>query len=333
MATPAANQSVHVFPSGMTSSFGPCNLGDNDDKYAKSMGKTGAHLSKCCDVLGGLSLRDVKDKEVKSILQSPFQLYICFLMAGSMLYYLLGGRLGQTSTEDLLGYTSVIAEALGLLSLRLKIAQQGSVSGISGMTVAMYAIVYLLREMLLLPPMEWESLDGWAVEVLQLPSIYMVLDILRSVFVGYRKTYQEDLDVLKVHYLVPGCMALALLLRPGFPQGLMYSYCWTSYLYMDVVALVPQIVMMARGGGKVEAPIAHFVAATALRWFVDLSFWYYSFDLGPQGYIGNFNYSGWIIVVVHVLSLVFVADFMYYYVKARLSGSSLSEDLTIEIEV
>merc|ERR1719299_901 len=102
-------------------------------------------------------------------------------------------------------------------------------------------------------------------------------------------------------------MALAVLVHPSFSQGFVYSYCWTTYLYLDVIALVPQVVMMARGGGKVEAPIAHFVAATALRWGVDLSFWYYSFDLGPQGYYGKFNYSGWIIVVVHVLSLVFVA--------------------------
>lgn len=233
-----------------------------------------------------------------------------------MLYHLLGGRLNQATAEDLLGYVSVIAEALGLLMLRSKIVGQGSVSGISGMTVCMYALVYMMRELLLLPPLEWQALDGWAVEVLQLPSILMILDITRSVFVGYRNTYQEDLDVLKMQYLVPGCIALALLLHPTFTQGFAYSCCWTAYLYMDVIALLPQIVMMARGGGKVEAPIAHFVAATALRWGVDLSFWYYSFDLGPQGYIGNFNYSGWLIVAVHVLSLVFVADFMYYYIKA-----------------
>merc|ERR1719198_1395132 len=108
-----------------------------------------------------------------------------------------------------------------------------------------------------------------------------------------------------------------------------YSYVWTSYLYMDALALVPQIVMMARGGGKVEAPIAHFVAATAFRWLMDMWFWYFSFDLGPQGYWGSFNYSGWLIVVVHMLSTVLVADFMYYYIKAHLSGSALSDHLAL----
>merc|ERR1719162_958806 len=118
-------------------------------------------------------------------------------------------------------------------------------------------------------------------------------------------------------YLVPGCLVAAALVHPSLQQGALYSFGWTSYLYLDVLALLPQVVMMAKGGGKIEAPIAHFVAATALSRMVDLEYWFFEFDLGPQGYWNGFNYSGWLIVIVHVLSLLLVADFMYYYLKAR----------------
>merc|ERR1719453_1187218 len=157
----------------------------------------------------------------------------------------------------------------------------------------------------------------------------MVLDVVYSVFVTYHKSYQEDLDILHVKYLIPACIMIATVLHPQFPQGTLFSICWTTYLYLDCLALMPQVVMMTRGAGKVEAPVSHFVAATAMSRVMDLGFWYYDFDLGAQGFYHGFNYSGWLIVFWHVLNLVIVADFMYYYVKAHFSGKAISEDLVL----
>jgi len=299
--------------------------GDDDDKYAKAKGL----MTKSCDALAKLSLRDLEGKDAAALVRSPLQVYICFLMGGSVLYYLLGGNLMRADAADLLGYMSTICETLGLLVLQYKIKSQASVKGISGMTVAMYALVFFSRQYLLLPERSWLFIDGWAVEVLQLPSILIVLDILWSVLKTHRSTYQEDLDVLNIKYIVPACVGLAIVLHPHFAQGEWHSFLWTTYLYMDVFALLPQIVMMAKSGGKIEAPIAHFVAATAIRWMIDLCFWYFDFDLGPQGYYKGVNLSGMLIVAFHILSLCLVADFMYYYIKARINGSRLSEDLDV----
>merc|ERR1719235_2822069 len=179
-----------------------------------------------------------------------------------------------------------------------------------------------------MPEYTW-LVDGWACEVLRLPSIFIVFDICHSVFTARRSTYQEELDILRFEYLVPACIALAFVLHPHMVEGEWYSFLWTSYLYFDVCSLLPQVVMMARSGGKIQAPIAHFVAATALRWVIDLCFWFVDFDLGPQGWCNGINISGWLIVAFHILSLCLVADFMYYYIKARLSGSKLSDDLDV----
>jgi len=251
-------------------------------------------------------------------------------MAGSVLYYLAGGNLIRAEFADLLGYLSTICESLGLLVLQHKIKNQVSVKGISGMTIAMYVIVFVMRQYLLMPS-EWSLLmiDGWTVEVLQVPSILIAFDILRSVLQTHRSTYQDDLDVLSIKYIIPACVVLAVVLHPHFAQGEWHSVLWTVYLYLDVCSLLPQIVMMAKSSGKIEAPIAHFVAATAFRWVIDLCFWYFDFDLGPQGYYKGINLSGWLIVSFHILSLCLVADFMYYYLKARCAGSRLSDDLDV----
>jgi len=261
---------------------------------------------------------------------TTFQVYACFLMACSVCYYALGGSIRNASSEDKLAYLSCLAEGFGLLSLRIKIQRQGSVSGISGMTMVMYALVYLLRLMMVVPgKLSLVYLDGWTIEVLQVASLLMVVDVVRSVLVTFRKSYQEDLDVLHVKYLIPSCVILAAVLHPQFSQGTWFSFSWTTYLYLDCLALMPQVVMMTRGAGKVEAPVSHFVAATALSRVMDLSFWYYNFNIGPQGSYHGFNYSGWLIVFWHVVNLAIVADFMFYYVKARFLGKTMSQDLVL----
>lgn len=311
-----------------------CYTEDHDDKHSKAEAARKAVapgvLSKAYEALQVMNFRNVTSKDIQALLQSPIQVYLCFLMVCSVLYYCLGGSLKNSSAPDLLGFISTIAEGFGLLSLRLKIKGQGSVTGISGMTMSMYALVYCLREWLMLPSsLSAVFMDGWAVEVLQVASLLMVFDVLKSVFITYRSSYQEDLDILNIKFLIPACILLAVLLHPQFSRGSMYSICWTAYLHLDVMALMPQVAMMAHGNGKVEAPVSHFVAATALSRVVDLWFWYYDFDLGPQGYFHGFNYSGWLIVFWHFVNLAIVADFMYYYMKARLSGSTFSEDLTL----
>lgn len=305
----------------------------DDDKYAKPMRSmtTQNTFSKCTDTLGALDFRNLTSKDFAVLLRNPFQLYIVFLMAGSVIYQILGGNFKAINTVDLLGYVSTVGEGFGLLSLRHKIECKGSVAGISGMTVGMYALTYTLRLWELFP--REGSLDQWVTEVLAVASLLLVLDILRFVFVTYRNTYQEDLDVLKMSYLVIGSLVMAGLVHPFFREGFAYSFSWTFGFYLDVMALMPQVVMMAKGSGKVEAPIAHFVAATTLSRLVDLWWWsVLGIDLGPQGYIHGVNYSGWLIVGVHILSLLLVIDFMYYYVKARFAGSGLSEDLAIPLD-
>jgi len=308
-------------------------LDEADDKYAKRKGKIASTraLAKYEEALSFFK-EGVSHKQVQVMIQDSFVVYICFLMLGSWLYHQLGGSFSKASFDDVMGYASSIAEAFGLLLVRRKIQRQGSVAGVSGMTMVMYAVVYFLREILLLPPLTLEALDMWAVEVVYLTSLLMVLDILRSIFVTYRSSYQEEWDLLRVKYLIPACIVFAAVLHPSFREGAWYSFCWTACLYLDVLALMPQVVMMSRSGGKVSAPISHFVAATAVSRLVDLWFWIHNFDMVGEYGPNDFHFSGWLIIFFHVVHLLLVADFMYYYLKARLVNANFSEDLTLPTE-
>lgn len=283
---------------------------DSDDKYATKITK--------------LRLTDL-------LTANPSQLYVGFLMLAAVGYYYLGGALSHASNDDLIGFVSCIIEVIGLLSLQHKIKCRKNVAGISGNTVLMYAFSYISRQVFL-SPSEWDllHLDPMLTELLQVPAILIVLDVCRSVFWAHRDSYNSEQDPIKVWYLAPACMAIAIPLHASMSEGATFSYFWSCYMYLDVLALLPQVVLMARGDGIVEAPIAHFVAATTLSRLADLWFWYYNFNsLGPQAYMFGFNFSGYLIVFMQVVGLALIGDFMYYYIRARIAGSKLSDDLAL----
>lgn len=299
---------------------------DIDDKNAKVLKQTSNFLScgttqSCLPAMG-----PVRGKRIKDFLCNPLKMYTCYLTF-TVIEYIYSCE-GPPPPEDLIGYVSCVLEAYGLISVFQKIQQHRTVKGISGMSLIMFALSYVLREaeVWVMSSRFHLTKRGIALEFLQSASIPLIFSLLWSVFKTHKDSYQESLDVLKVKYLFPGCVMLAFVLQPQFRQGKLYSYCWSTSFYVDVLALLPQVVMMARNPAKkVAVPIANFVAATAFSRSVDLGFWYYRFDLGPQGWWGNFNYSGWLIVFFHVVSLLLIVDFMYYYVRARLAAR-LGED-------
>merc|ERR1719262_1664219 len=107
---------------------------------------------------------------------------------------------------------------------------------------------------------------------------------------------------------------MALLVHAQFSSWtFMYGYSWSSTLYMDVLALMPQVVMMSQSGGKVATPIANFVATTSISRCGDL---FHSLFILTDTRV-NEPFSYWTAVSVQIVHLVLVADFMYYFCKAR----------------
>jgi len=265
----------------------------------------------------------------------PFKAYALFLVACFGMYSVLGGNLFHGTTwRNRVAYVSCCLEGFGLVSLLKKIRIRGHVQGLSGMSMAMFALTYTMREVeaFCIATVHWHNLNDIFLEVLQISSMVLSLMVLWAVFITYRTSYERDLDVLKVQYLIPGCLMLSLVLHPEFRRGSTYSMSWAASFYVDVLALLPQVVMMQRGDGIVEAPIAHFVAATAVSRTFDLLFWYDRWHRGHfLKYMLDVNISVWIIAVFHLVSLALVADFMYYYFKWRVSSSRASKYVEVPV--
>jgi len=218
---------------------------------------------------------------------------------------------------------SVFAQALSFILLWMQIAVAGSVAGISGKALIMQAIKLCCR----LGTTLW--LDGylpmdrsgdWIYQVGDVVSLLMVLQIIFLTLVSHKSSYQSDVDSLDLRNLVMGAVVLAVLIHPcqhGYPP---LDILWTTHLYVDAIAMVPQLWMISKAGGKVNGLTAHYIAATLLSNVLSGVFWFLaSSSLAVED--GNLNMGSLAVNGAHVVQLFLLLDFGYFYVKACVKGS------------
>lgn len=213
-----------------------------------------------------------------------------------------------------------------MVFLRSRIHRARRVTGISCKAVCLYVLMYAWRQSAF-PEFHAAALYMWSLKAMELCSLCLGLDVIRCILVTYRDTYQEELDVVLVRHVVGMCFLLTLVFIPDRGGGIPGSRAFTMQIYVDSVALLPQVVFMARQDCPVPAPIAHFVVATALSRMLDLIYWTEEYKLWENLFVVSF--SGWVVMFLHVGNLLIVADFLYYWAKARMAGRGFDEDTPI----
>jgi len=223
-----------------------------------------------------------------------------------------------------------------MIFLRVKVARTKNVRGISAKSLMMQAAVHILR----LCSTTWlkgyipsDETGDWFYQFMDVLMLVMCLFLLHAVLKTHRSTYQEDCDDFDVKPALLGCILLAVFIHPDLDDRVLFDSLWASALYVDVVAMLPQLWMMSKVGREVEGLTGHYVAAITASRVSYFVFWYFGFvELAPVD--GGFNAAGWTIISMQVLQLLFLADFMYYYLKAwfmvRCDGC-LSPDATISV--
>jgi hypothetical protein len=239
-----------------------------------------------------------------------------------------------------LGLSTLPTLALGiqcfaLACLRLKILQTQSVAGISGRTLMLVAVSCALRLCSTCWLNGYIPVDGtgdWLYQVLDILALLQVLNLLYCVFKSHRSTYQEEHDQFNVQFATLLCFVLAAQVHPDLNNRPLFDTLWMTALYVDVVAMMPQLVMTTKNQGEVEALTSHYVGATALSKVVGLIFWFYGFvELAPLD--GGFNLAGWAIMAAHVFQVLLLGDFLFYYIRACLSTGSARFQLPTYVDV
>jgi len=223
-----------------------------------------------------------------------------------------------------------VCQCISFSMLLLKMQTERSVSGISAKTLLLQAMAFpcrLISTLFMDGYLPVDKTGDWAYQFAEIVALIINIQILMLIFGKYRHSYQKEYDDFVISFVTIGCVLLAIFVHPtlnGYDYPI-YDVCWTIAMHLEVIAMVPQLWMMSRIGEKVESMTGHYVSFFVLGRALQLLFWYYGYSEIEE--IGQ----GYQIIICYSLSLLISCDFMYYYLKARLSGSALMEDLDLPL--
>lgn len=91
-------------------------------------------------------------------------------------------------------------------------------------------------------------------------------------------------------------------------------------MYLEAVALYPQITLIKKRTADLESFSSHFVAAQAVNKVLSMIFWvlsYQELNIIYTKYAVNLlpNIPGYLVLVSQLCSFYLTVDFFYYYVK------------------
>jgi len=168
-------------------------------------------------------------------------------------------------------------------------------------------------------------------QIIDLCSLGILVWLLHQVLVEKQHTYQAEEDNLPVLPMVMGAFVLAMLLHGNMNGRPIFDSLWMASLFVSTLAELPQLWLITRTGGRVESLTSHHIAAKAAsRVLSGLFMWHARNDIGCVPWISGFNHAIWAILGAHMLHLILLGDFAYYYVKAVLANGI---DCRLQIDV
>jgi len=219
---------------------------------------------------------------------------------------------------------------LGLFSLALKVHANKSVAGISSQSLVLFIISLSFRIFTTLVFDGYLPVDksgDFMVQMMDAASCLSALYILYAAQKLYAHTYQEENDTMPIGAILLSCVISACYIHGQLNHNF-FDKLWAFSLNVEVFQLVPQLYMMAKVGGVVDAATAHFVGNVVLACLSRFVFWIWAIPgckglAGPgQGYSWNMELGAFYILGAYLLQTLIALDFTYYYVKAWWRGCS-----------
>lgn len=176
--------------------------------------------------------------------------------------------------------------------------------GISFKTQCLYLAVFCMRYLDLF--LHFVSLYNTAMKVFFIGSSAYIVYLMRTKF---KQSYDPQLDTFRVEYLLGVSGALSLIFHYNWhPVELL----WTWSIFLEAVAILPQLFMMSRTG-EAEMITAHYLFALGGYRALYLVNWIYRAATEP-------GYSDWIAWVAGLVQTALYVDFFYIYITVVLKG-------------
>ena len=174
--------------------------------------------------------------------------------------------------------------------LVIKVTVTRKVRNISLKTLQCYALVFSARLCSILRYegyLPYDKSGDWFYQSTEVGALLMVLGLIVCVAILFKSSYQKDADKftvpgvpseLGVLLLVLPALVIAIVLHPTLNGHWFTDTAWAFALYLEAVALLPQIMMFQSSRNvEVEPFEANFVFGLAVARAMHLVFWMSSF--------------------------------------------------------
>lgn len=238
------------------------------------------------------------------------------LAAGGIWHFVADGNFSAVIT------ISVMFQCLAAVLLALQVLSTGSASGISmrALSLDVLALCFRLSSTLWLQGyLPVDASGDHIFQALDLCSVGILLWLLYHVLGEKRNTYQEEEDSLPAFPLVLGSMFLAMLFHGNMNSRPVFDTLWMTGVFLSTVSVLPQLWLITRTGGRVDALTSHYIAAMAAsRVLSGVFMWHASDDITCDPWFDSFHFNHAIsaILLSHIVHLLLLCDFGFYYIKA-----------------
>jgi len=252
-----------------------------------------------------------------------------FFSASLFVYLLISG--GDFSF--LMTYGGM-ARMFGFGILNVKTFTSKRATGVSVKTLQLYCIVFFFRLTSIVRHegyLPYDKSGDWLYHGIEIMALLFTSSALWGCMVPFKSTYQADLDKfgemnvpagMGAVYLAVPVLILAMIVHPNLNSDWFSDVAWTYAMYLESVALVPQLFMFQKQtSGVVELYTAHFVAALGFGRLMEFVFWIYSHTELATG--AGSKLPGYIALFSQFMQLVLMIDFFWYYYLAVKNATPL----------
>jgi len=269
-----------------------------------------------------------KSLALKSLNQNVF-IWLGFFTASLFVYFLLSG--GDFSFLMTYG---AMSRMFGFGILNVKTFKSQRATGVSVKTLQLYTIVFFFRLTSIIRHegyLPYDKSGDWLYHAIEIMALIFTASALWACMMPYNRTYQKDVDTFGEMHVPPGFGAvylaipiffLACFIHPNLNVDFLSDMAWTYAMYLESVALIPQLYMFQKQqAGVVELLTAHFVAALGFGRVLEFCFWIYSYN--ELATASGSKLPGYLALFSQFMQLVLMLDFFWYYFMAVKNATPL----------
>ena len=256
-------------------------------------------------------------------------LWAGFFSISLFVYFLLSG--GDFSFLMTYG---ALARMFGFGILIVKTLKSQRATGISVKTLQLYSLVFFFRLTSIIRHegyLPYDKSGDWLYHFIEIMALIFTSGALWACMVPFKSTYQADCDKFGEFQVPPGYGAvylaipvflLAIFLHPSLNSDFFSDVAWSYAMYLESVALIPQLYMFQKQAtGVVELLTAHFVAALGFGRVMEFTFWIYSHH--ELATLRGSKLPGYVALFSQFMQLVLMIDFFWYYFFAVKNSTPL----------